>query len=210
MYELVNAIKDVSILLSPFIPETSEKIAKVFGFDISLKGLKSELKAGKIKKSEILFKKIDVNVKGNNPVSKVHEAWRNKNVIGDNKQTNEKINKTEGIEGIMSTIDFKDWEKIELRVGKIEKVEDIEGADKLYKLSIGIGHEKRVVCAGIKKFYKKDELKGKKVVLFVNLAPRMMRGIESQGMILAAVSDDESKVVLIEPDKDIKEGSRIR
>jgi len=210
LYELVNAIKDVSILLSPFIPETSEKIAKVFGFDISLKGLKSELKAGKIKKSEILFKKIDVNVKGNNPVSKVHEAWRNKNVIGDNKQTNEKINKNEGIEGIMSTIDFKDWEKIELRVGKIEKVEDIEGADKLYKLSIGIGHEKRVVCAGIKKFYKKDELKGKKVVLFVNLAPRMMRGIESQGMILAAVSDDESKVVLIEPDKDIKEGSRIR
>ena len=74
----------------------------------------------------------------------------------------------------MSTIDFKDWEKIDLRVGRIEKAEDIEGADKLYKLTVNLGKENRIVCAGIKKHYKKEELKGKSCILFVNLQPRMM------------------------------------
>jgi len=63
---------------------------------------------------------------------------------------------------------------------------------------------------GLKKFYSKEQLKGKKCVLFVNLAPRMMKGIESQGMILAAVNEDESQVILISPEKDIKEGSKVR
>jgi methionine--tRNA ligase beta chain len=110
------------------------------------------------------------------------------------------------------TINFSDWEKLDLRVGKIEKVEDIGGADKLYKLEIDAGAEtgKRIVCAGIKKSYSAKELKGKKVILFVNLAPRMMKGIESRGMILAAVNEDESKVSLIEPGKNAEVGDRIR
>jgi len=107
-------------------------------------------------------------------------------------------------------IQFSDWEKLDLRVGKILKVEDIEGADRLYKLTINIGKENRTICAGIKQHYSKDELKGKKIVLIANLAPRKMRGIESQGMMLAAVSEDESKVSLIEPGKDAEVGSRIR
>ena len=111
------------------------------------------------------------------------------------------------MEGI---IEFGDWEKVDLRVGKIVKVEEIEGADKLYKLTVDIGDEKRTVCAGIKKYYSEKELKGKKIILFVNLKPRMMRGIESQGMLLAAVSSDESKVVLISPEKDIELGSKVR
>ena len=112
----------------------------------------------------------------------------------------------------MSEISFSDWQKLDLRVGKIEKVEDIENADKLYKLEINVGSEigKRIVCAGIKKYYKKDELKNKKVILFVNLAPRIMKGIESRGMILAAVSEDESKISLIEPGKDAEVGDKIR
>ena len=112
----------------------------------------------------------------------------------------------------MSQIEFKDWEKIELRVGQIIKVEDIDGADKLYKLKVNLGKElgERTVCAGLKKSYTKDQLKSKKIIFFTNLAPRMMRGIESQGMILAAVNDDESKVILISPEKDIEIGSRIR
>lgn len=113
------------------------------------------------------------------------------------------------VEGI---VDFKDWQKIDLRVGKIIDVEDIEGADKLYKLVVDIGLEfgEKIVCAGIKKHYSKKELKNKKIILFVNLAPRMMRGIESQGMILAAVNSDESKVILISPEKDIEVGSWVR
>ena len=108
-------------------------------------------------------------------------------------------------------IEFSDWQKIELRVAEIKKVEDIEGADKLYKLSVDIGKEigKRIICAGIKEYYSKEELKGKKIVVFVNLKPRLMKGIESQGMLLAAVSEDHSKVVLISPEKDIENGVRI-
>ena len=112
-------------------------------------------------------------------------------------------------EGIVS---FNDWSKLDLRVGKIIRVEDIEGADKLYKLMIDVGSEigKRTVCAGLKPYFSKEELKGKRLILFVNLEPRIMRGIESQGMILAAVSDDESKIRLIQPDGEIEIGSRVR
>ena len=108
------------------------------------------------------------------------------------------------------TIPFADWEKIDLRVGKILEVEDIEGVDKLYKLIIDLGSEKRTICAGIKKHYSKKDLKNKEVVVVANLAPRKMRGIESRGMILAAVSDDESEVILISPEKEIKVGSKVR
>ncbi len=114
--------------------------------------------------------------------------------------------KKEQPEGI---IEFKDWEKLDLKVGEIQEVENIEGADKLYKLKIDIGSELKTVCAGLKEYYSRDDLKGKKIILFTNLAPRMMRGIESQGMILAAVSSDHSIVSLIQPDSEIEVGSRV-
>lgn len=107
-------------------------------------------------------------------------------------------------------VNFSDWQKLDLRVGKILEVEDIEGADKLFKLTVDIGDEKRIVCAGLKPYYEKEELVGKKIILFVNLAPRKMRGIESQGMVLASVSEDEKQVKLIKPDDDVEVGSKIR
>jgi methionyl-tRNA synthetase len=105
---------------------------------------------------------------------------------------------------------FLDWEKLDLRVGKILEVEDIEGADKLYKLTVDIGNEKRTVCAGLKNNYTKKELKGKKIILLANLAPRKLKGVESQGMVLAAVNDEEDKVILLSPEKDIEVGSKVR
>jgi tRNA-binding EMAP/Myf-like protein len=130
---------------------------------------------------------------------------------------------TEGI------VDFSDWQKIDLRVGRIVNVEDIENADKLYKLTVDLGKEigegkskisphssseknpnERTVCAGIKQHYSKEDLAGKKIILFVNLAPRKLKGIESQGMVLAAVSSDESQVILISPEEDIEVGSKVR
>ena len=113
------------------------------------------------------------------------------------------------MEGI---VEFSDWQKVDLRVAKIKKVEEIEGADKLYKLTLDVGKKvgERIVCAGLKKFYSKDDLKGKKLIYFQNLAPRLMKGINSQGMILAAVNEDESKVILLAPEKDIDVGARVR
>ena len=112
------------------------------------------------------------------------------------------------VEGI---IEFNEWQKIDLRVAQIKNVEDIPGADKLYKLTIDVGSEigERIICAGIKEYYSKEELIGKKIVVFVNLKPRLMKGIGSQGMLLAAVSDDHSQVVLISPEKDIENGCKI-
>jgi len=111
---------------------------------------------------------------------------------------------TEGI------VEFSDWEKLDLRVAQILEVEEIESADKLYKLTLDIGNEKRIVCAGIKEYYSKKELKGKKIILLANLAPRKLKGIESQGMILAAVNEDENEIVLISPESDIEVGSKVR
>ena len=104
-------------------------------------------------------------------------------------------------------IEFDDFEKIDLRVAKIEKVEDIEGADKLYKLEVNLGDEVRTICAGIKEFYSHEELKDKRIIVLTNLEPRKLRGIESQGMLLAASNKDHTKVSLISPDQDIEIGS---
>lgn len=191
LYELTDSIKAIAILLWAFIPSTSEKIAKQFNFKIEYKEISNPLKISKIKKSEILFKKIDVAGK-----------------------EDEKVNKSEKVEGVVNmaeVVGFNEWEKIDLRVAQIKKIEDVGGADKLYKLTINLGKElgERVICAGIKQHYSKDELKGKKIIVFANLAPRKIKGIESKGMLLAAVSDNHDKVVLISPEKDVEIGARI-
>lgn len=110
-----------------------------------------------------------------------------------------------------SNVNFSDWEKLDLRVGKIVKAEDIEGADKLYKLTVDLGKEigKRTLCAGIKQHYSKEDLKGRKIIVFVNLEPRKLKGIESQGMMLAAVNEDE-KISLLSPSEEIEIGSKVR
>ncbi|HJZ18730.1 MAG TPA: methionine--tRNA ligase subunit beta [Candidatus Nanoarchaeia archaeon] len=108
-------------------------------------------------------------------------------------------------------VNFEDWEKLDLRVAKIVKVEEIDNADKLYKLEVDLGKEigKRTICAGIKQYYSKDELKGKKIVVLANLEPRKMRGIESQGMLLAS-DNEKGKVILLTPESDIEVGSKVR
>ena len=111
----------------------------------------------------------------------------------------------------METINFSDWQKLDLRIGKIAKAEDIEGADKLYKLTVDFGKEigKRTICAGIKKYISKEDLKGKKSVFLINLEPRTLKGIESQGILLATGSQEKDKFVLIQPSEDIEVGTKI-
>ena len=112
---------------------------------------------------------------------------------------------TEGI------VEFSDWEKLNLRVAEIKKVEEIKGADKLYKLTLDVGPEigERTICAGIKSYYSKDELKSKKIIYFSNLKPRILKGIESQGMLLAASTEGHEKVVLLKPKEDKQNGKEI-
>jgi methionine--tRNA ligase beta chain len=111
----------------------------------------------------------------------------------------------------MENVNFQEWEKLDLRVAKIIKVEEIEGADKLYKLEVDLGKKmgKRTLVAGLKEHYKKDELKGKQIIVFCNLEPRMMKGVKSEGMLLAAVSEDHKKVFLLQPDKNSDVGNKV-
>ena len=131
---------------------------------------------------------------------------------------------------MQNIISYDDFAKIDLRVAQIKKVEEIEGADKLWKLTVDLGKalgksskseistdssskknpNQRTICAGIKKYYSKEELIGKKIILVANLAPRMLRGIESQGMILASVNKEETQVVLISPEKEMEIGAKVR
>ncbi len=108
----------------------------------------------------------------------------------------------------MDNITFDDFLKIDLRVAEIKTCEDIEGADKLYKLTIDMGEE-RLIVAGIKQYYSKEELVGKRIAVVANLEPRKLRGIMSHGMLLAASNEDRSSIVLLTPDKAIPNGSKI-
>lgn len=109
-------------------------------------------------------------------------------------------------EGIVT---FNEWARMDLRVGEVLEIEDVAGADKLYKLKIDLGTETRILVAGLKQHYTKQELDGKRCIVFCNLEPKKLKGIESKGMILAAVNDDHSEVKLIQPDGDIELGSKV-
>ena len=105
-------------------------------------------------------------------------------------------------------ITFNDFAKLDIRIGTIISAEKVEDADKLLKLEIDLGEEKRQVVSGIADWYKPEDLVGKQVPVLMNLEPRTFKGVESQGMILAAEADDSA--VLLHPDKDVPAGSKIR
>ncbi len=108
---------------------------------------------------------------------------------------------------ILITID--DFKKLEIKIGTIESVEEIEGSEKLYKFTINLGEETRQILGGLKPSYQKEELLGKQVLVLDNLEPRKMMGLESQGMILAA-SDSEGKPVIVSPINDVPNGTVIK
>ena len=107
----------------------------------------------------------------------------------------------------MENIPFSKWLEIDLRTAKILEVEEIDGKDKLYKLSLEVGKEKRILVAGIKEFYSKDELVGKTIILFANLEPKKFGEIESQGMLLAA--DKQGKPFLLTIEEETESGLKV-
>ena len=106
-------------------------------------------------------------------------------------------------------ISINDFGKIDLRVAEILEVEDHPNADKLYVLKIKIGDEERSLVAGIKNHYSKKELVGKKIIVIANLEPAELRGVKSEGMLLAASNNSKENVVLVTVDKNIESGSKI-
>jgi len=108
----------------------------------------------------------------------------------------------------MVEISFEEWQKMDFRVGEILEVDDHPNADKLWVIKVDVGEaDPRTLVAGLKEHYEKDDLIGKKVVVFMNLKPVELRGVKSGGMVLAAVED--GKVVLIGPEQDINNGAKI-
>ncbi len=109
----------------------------------------------------------------------------------------------------MSIINFEDFKKVEIRIGKILTCEKVENADKLLKLEVDFGPEvgKRQILSGIAQWYKAEDLIEKKLPFVVSLEPRILRGLESQGMLFAV--DGVDKPILLEPSEDVPQGSEV-
>jgi methionine--tRNA ligase beta chain len=107
----------------------------------------------------------------------------------------------------MSEITIDDFNKIDLRVAEILEAKRVAGADKILELRIKVGDTTRTLAAGIAQHYAPETLVGRKIVVVANLQPRRVRGVESQGMLLAA--SDGARVVLLAPDRDVPSGSRV-
>lgn len=104
-------------------------------------------------------------------------------------------------------ISFEDFEKLQIRIGLIVEAERVEGTDKLLKLQVDFTDEKRQIVSGIAEFYKPEQLIGKQFPFIINLEPRTIRGVESQGMILGISAGE--KVVLLKPQKKVPSGSTV-
>ena len=104
-------------------------------------------------------------------------------------------------------VSFEQFKEMDIRIGKVLEVENVEGADKLYMLTVDIGEETRKMIAGIKLWYDKEALIGKSVVVLANLEPKVIRGVESKGMLLATLRDNSLSILTT--DRDAPPGSRV-
>lgn len=207
LYNLCEAIRIISILITPFMPETSPKIQAQIGVSGDLTDWDNANKWGLlptdtiIKKGETLFPRIDVAKE----IAELDELISKSNQK-DKKSDVKSEKKSENIEGI-AQIGIEDFAKVELKVAEITACEPVKKAKKLLKLTLNDGIGERTVASGIAKYYKPEDLVGRKIVLVANLKPAVLCGVESQGMILAADSGDEVKVIFVD---DMVTGSKIR
>jgi len=218
LYNLAESIRIISILIQPFMPETPAKIWNQLGLsenspEVEWDSARSwgiyPLNA-KVNKGDVIFPRIDVkkeleelerinpnnasNVNNNEDSKRAENNGSNNSNNNQNNQANE--------------ISIEDFSKVDLKVAKVVEAEKVEGSDKLLKLKLEVGNEFRQVVSGISKFYNPDNIIGKYVILVANLKPVKIRGIESQGMILAA--SDEKDLSLITVDRDINTGTKVR
>ena len=203
LYNLAESLRIVAQLIEPVMKNTSKEILKKLGTEN--KGFASAGEFGlleegaRVTKGANLFDRLDLEVE----LKKLHD--RNNELIAQRlKNSDDKKEEEES----MAEITFDDFTKVEMVVGKILEAKEHPDADKLLVFSVDIGEESpRTIISGIKKWYEPSDLVGKNVIVVKNLAPRKMRGIESQGMILASDFDDE--LSLLTTLKDMKPGSKV-
>jgi methionyl-tRNA synthetase len=192
----------LSILGEPVLPFTSRKIWKMLKLKtepIWSDANKLLLKGGQaINKPEILFTKIEDGAI-NQEIDRLKMAA---------KPLIKKEGEKEFRENQMERINFETFKKIDMRVAKILRAEKVEKADKLLKLQIDLGSEQRQIVAGIAQYYSPEEILGKQIIVVANLEPASIRGVESNGMLLAA-TDETGKLSLIVPQKEMAAGSKI-
>ena len=198
LYNLAESLRIAAVLLSSFLPDTADKIYVALNTQKtdwdSLKEFNGTVAGTKVVKGENLFPRIDVEAKLEE-LAAIEEA--------------QKASIQKPIKPIKDEITIEDFEKIDLRVVKVKDCEPVKGAKKLLKLKVDLGGEERQVISGISKFYKPEDLIGKNVVLVANLKPVKLRGELSQGMILAASTDDDSILSVVNPGE-LPSGSIVR
>ena len=199
IYISLQLTANLAIAFEPFLPFSSEKLRKMLNmesFEWNRLGRTDLLQAGhRLAKPELLFEKIEDDV---------IEAQVKK--LLDTKKANEEANYK--AKPVRENIAFEDFQKLDIRVGTVLECTKVPKADKLLCFKIADGLENRTIVSGISKFYKPEELVGKQVCFIANLAPRKLKGIESQGMILSALNYDESLSV-ITVDREVKPGSEV-
>lgn len=196
----LQLVANLAIAFEPFLPFTCEKLRKMLNmpeFDWNSLGSISLLESGhEMNQHELLFEKIEDDV---------IEAQVQKLLA--TKKANEEANYR--AKEIREVVDFSDFEKLDIRVGTVLECNKVPKADKLLQFLIEDGLDKRTIVSGIAKHYKPEDLVGKQVCFIANLAPRKLKGIESQGMILSAENVDGSLSIIM-PEKSVKPGSEVK
>lgn len=202
MYVALQVAKGLSVLSEPFLPFTAEKLRKMLHFEKAGTGAweevgreKSLLPAGHaIGKAELLFSKVEDN---------------EIQIQIDKLEASKIADATAEVPEQKDTIGFDDFTKLDMRVGTILEAEKIPKTKKLLKLKVDVGIDVRTIVSGIAESFSAEEVVGQRVIVLVNLAPRKLRGVESQGMILMSDTVD-GKLSFIEPDQDsVSNGERI-
>lgn len=189
---LVESLRMTSIMIEPFMPTTSKLIRKQLGVDDaslttwdSLYQWSNKSKGFKVQKNEIIFPRIDMK-----------------------KELEQLSNTTDEVKKEEEYISIDDFDKVKLKVGEVIECEKVAKSDKLLKSKIKIGNEVRQIVSGIAKYYSPEQMIGKKVVVVTNLKPVKLRGVLSEGMILAA-SDESGNLALVSTDTNIIDGAEI-
>jgi methionyl-tRNA synthetase len=219
LWTAADTLRAVAVLAHPVIPNATEKLWRALGQSGSIGEQRIDelqwgtLRAGtKIAKAETLFPRIEKQ----EAVERMEamESEPQKPAVTPPAASSTAATGASGAGAAAQTapekIAIEDFAKVEMRVGQIKTAERIVGADKLLKLTVDIGSEVRQICAGIAQYYEPESLVGRKVVVVVNLAPRKLRGVESNGMIVAASVGPEGKPVLAAFTEEVEVGARLK